>query len=138
MLRRTAAALFLCALAQAAVTRVEVSERADLPLKNYERLAGKVYFAVDPKLAANHIVTDIALAPKNAQGLVEFSADFYVLRPKDPARSNGTALLEIPNRGGRGMLGTFDLAARGEDLSGDPLVFDQGFTLVWIGWQFDV
>lgn len=137
-MNRIAAALFSCALLQAAVTRVEVTGRADAPLKNYERVNGKVYFAVDPRLAANQIVTDLALAPKNAKGLVEFSADFYMLRPKDSSKGNGTALVEIPNRGGRGMLGTFDLAARGEDFSGDPLVFEQGFTLVWIGWQFDV
>lgn len=132
-----AAAFACCALAHAAVVRVDVTSRADLP-NGYERLVGKVYFAVDPQLPANRIITDIDLAPKNAQGLVEFSSDLYVLRPKDSAKSNGTALLEIPNRGGRGMLGTFDLAANGDDLSGDPLVFEQGFTLVWLGWQFDV
>ena len=37
---------------------------------------GKVYFALDPKLGPNRIVRDIDLAPKNAQGMVEFSADF--------------------------------------------------------------
>jgi len=40
----------------------------------YERLIGKAYFAVDPKLAANKIVADIDKAPRNAAGLVEFSA----------------------------------------------------------------
>jgi hypothetical protein len=65
-----------------------------------------------------------------------------VLHPKDPAKSNGTALLEISNRGGRGMLGMFDLN-NGRDLTkkedyGDPLLFDQGFTLVWVGWEFDI
>jgi hypothetical protein len=138
MPRRWIIATFACcALAHAAVVRVDVASRTDLP-NGYERLTGKVYFAVDPKLPANRIITDIDLAPKNAQGLVEFSSDLYVLRPKDASKSNGTALFEIPNRGGRGMMGSFDLAAGGDDLSGDPLVFDQGFTLVWLGWQFDV
>jgi hypothetical protein len=36
------------------------------------RVTGKVYFAVDPKLKANQIITDIALAPRNDKGLVEF------------------------------------------------------------------
>jgi hypothetical protein len=115
MLRRNVLTLVLAAtFAQAAVTRVEIIERTDIPLVNYERIVGRVYFAVDPKLPANQIIRDIALAPTNAKGLVEFSSDLYVLRPKDPNKSNGTALLEISNRGGKGLLGMFDLAAGGE------------------------
>src|SRR5690242_3372802 len=130
--------LLFSALAQAAVTHVELTGRTDLPRFNYERVTGKVYFAVDPKLAANRIIADIGLAPKNAAGLVEFSSDLYMLRPKDAAKGNGTALVEISNRGGRGMVGMFDMAAANDELSGDPLLFEQGFTLVWIGWEFDV
>src|SRR6266481_5379919 len=112
-------------IASAAVTRVEVTERADLPIANYERITGKVYFAVDPKLAANRIITDIDRAPRNAQGLVEFSADLFVLSPRDAAKSNGTALLEISNRGGKGMLNMFDLASsRDPNDFGDPLLFE--------------
>ncbi len=122
------------ALAHAAVTRVEIASRADLPNTNYERITGKVYFAVDPKLAANQIITDIALAPRNKKGLVEFSADLEVLRPK--TKGNGTALVEISNRGGKGMVNMFDLGGRNEP--GDSLLFDRGFTLVWIGWEFDI
>src|SRR5580693_8897137 len=102
--RILSATLLLSALASAAVTRVEVAKRTDLPVANYEQITGKVYFAVDPKLPANQIITDIDKAPKNAKGLVEFSADLYVLKPKDMTKSNGTALLEISNRGGRGMV----------------------------------
>ena len=82
MLRTAALIVFFLGLAQAAVTRVEIASRADMPNANYERIAGKVYFAVDPKLAANQIITDIALAPRNDKGMVEFSADLEVLRPK--------------------------------------------------------
>src|SRR5690242_19508070 len=98
MLRRNVLTFTLAAaLAQAAVTRVEVTERVDLPIANYERLSGKVYFAVDPKLAANQVIRDIGRAPTNAKGLVEFSSDLFVLKPKDAKKSNGTALLEISN-----------------------------------------
>jgi hypothetical protein len=132
---RTAALFFLSlALATAGVTRVDIATRADYSVPNYERLTGKVYFAVDPKLAANQIITDIALAPRNDKGLVEFSADLEVLRPK--TKGNGTALVEISNRGGKGMTNMFDLAGRNDP--GDSLLFDQGFTLVWIGWEFDI
>lgn len=143
MLRRVFAftALF-AALCQAAVTRVEVAERVDLPVNGYERIAGKVYFAVDPRLPANRSIVDIDLAPRNAAGLVEFSADLLVLRPKDAAKSNGTAFLEIANRGSSPFWGALNLgAARGmpgkQDM-GDHFMLDQGFTLVWVGWQFDI
>src|SRR5258705_346495 len=104
-------AILTITLVSGAVTRVDVTERAEYPIANYERITGKVYFAVDPKLAANKIITDIDRAPRNAKGLVEFSADLYVLRPRVSAKSNGTALLEISNRGGKGMLGMFDFAS---------------------------
>jgi hypothetical protein len=98
-----------------------------------EITSGKVYFAVDPKLAPNRIVRDLDLAPKNAQGLVEFSADFDMVRP---AKSNGTALVEVSNRGGKALANIFDFGKR-DDL-GDAFLLDQGFTLVWLGWEFDV
>src|SRR6266446_10444578 len=114
-------AVLLGSLAQAAVTRVEVADRQDLASFGYERLTGKAYFAVDPKLPANRIVADIDLAPRNPQGLVEFSSTFLVYRPKDSGRSNGTALVEISNRGGAGLIGTF---GAGND---DGFLFEQGF-----------
>jgi len=140
--RIISATLLLSGLTHAAVTRVEIAERVDLPIANYEQITGKVYFAVDPKLPNNQIIADIDKAPKNAAGLVEFSSDLVVLRPKDPAKGNGTALLEISNRGGRGMLGMFDLnngrQLQSKEDFGDPLLFEQGFTLVWVGWEFDI
>src|ERR1700726_3387436 len=144
MLRRVFAfvALFAACI-QAAVTRVEVTDRVDLPVNGHERIAGKVYFAVDPSLPANRAIVDIDLAPRNAAGLVEFSSDLLVLRPTDPAKSNGTAFLEIANRGSRPFWGALNLGTgRGsprtvQDL-GDRFMLEQGFTLVWVGWQFDV
>jgi len=128
MPRRLAVCLLLAASAAfAAVTRVDVTERSNDA--GYERIVGKVYFSVDPKLAPNRIIADIGLAPRNAEGKVEFSADLYMLRPLDPTNRNGTAFVEIPNRGGKGI-GVFDL--------GDHFLLDQGFTLVWVGWESDV
>jgi hypothetical protein len=143
MLRRILAfAAVFAALCQAAVTRVEVAERADLPINGYERIAGKVYFAVDPTLPANRAIVDIDLAPRNAAGLVEFSADLLVLRPKDASKSNGTAFLEIANRGSSPFWGALNIGAArgmpGKQNMGDHFMLDQGFTLVWVGWQFDV
>jgi hypothetical protein len=142
-IRAIAVTLLLACGSFAAVTRVEVAERTDVLDGAYERVVGKVYFAVDPKLSPNRIIADIDLAPRNAAGKVEFSADLYMLKPRDPAKSNGTALVEISNRGGKGLLGMFDLAAGSPDPRtaaefGDNFLLDQGFTLVWIGWEFDI
>jgi hypothetical protein len=151
MLRRPSALILLLACVSfAAVDRVELVERTDVlqgaifgDAGPYERIVAKVYFAVDPKLAPNRIIADIDLAPRNAEGKVEFSADLYVLKPRDPAKGNGTALVEISNRGGKGLLGMFDLASGSTDPRnppdfGDRFLLEQGFTLVWIGWEFDV
>ena len=142
--------LALPALLPAAVTAVHVIDRADVlngkPFGKtgpYEAIRARVEFAVDPRLPANRIIADIDLAPKNEQGLVEFSADLYVLKPRDPKNGNGTALVEISNRGGKGLLSTFDFA-RGAvkvdspEAFGDGFLLEQGFTLVWIAWEFDV
>lgn len=114
----------------AAVTNIELIERTDYPAGAYEHVAAKVHFAVDPKLPQNRSIADIDLAPRNAAGLVEFSADLDMLKPRDPAKANGTALVEISNRGGKSLLGVFEL--------GDHFLLDHGYTLVWIGWEFDV
>ena len=145
-------ALFLFAITAAypAVTGIEIIDRHDVlggepqgAAGTYERIVAKVHFAVDPALAQNRIVADVGLAPKNARGLVEFSSDLYILRPRDPAKGNGTAILEISNRGGKGLLGTFDFASGAADPStppqfGDSFLLKQGFTLVWVGWEADI
>lgn len=144
------AALCFAAIGQGAVRRVQVIERGEVlggrsfgKAGAYERIVGRVYFAVDPNHPANQIITDIALAPRNADGMVEFSSDFYLLKPRDAAKGNGTALYEVSNRGRKGIVGLFNLAPsvldpRSPGEFGDALLLEQGYTLVWLGWQFDV
>ena len=144
------AGLVCSSVCHAALDRIYASERSDVlggasfgSAGPYERIVGKAYFRVDPKLPANRIVRDIDLAPVNADGMVEFFADLYVLKPRDPAKGNGTVLFEVSNRGGKGMLGMFNRAKgssdpRTEEELGDRLLLDRGYTLVWLGWQFDV
>jgi hypothetical protein len=133
-----------------AVTAIHVVDRSDVldgasfgAAGPYERIVATAHFAVDPKLPANRIIADIDLAPRNEKGMVEFSADLYVLKPRDPARSNGTVLFEVSNRGGKGMLSMFNRAVSSADPRepahfGDGFLLRQGYTLVWLGWQFDV
>ncbi len=134
----------------AAVKSIEVLERTDVldgaafgATGPYERILARAHFAVDPKLAPNRIIADIDLAPRNEAGEVEFSADLYILKPRDSAKGNGTALVEISNRGGKGLLSMFDLAqgstdARAQAEFGDNFLLEHGFTMVWVGWEFDI
>ena len=134
----------------AEVTRIEVTHRADVLSGRefglagaYEKLSGTVHFAVDPTNAANQIITDIDKAPRNMDGKVEWSADFYLLKPKDAGRGNGTVFLEVGNRGGRRLLNFFNFGddAVGSDREadfGDGFLMSEGFTLLWLGWQWDV
>ncbi len=109
----------------------------------YERLAGRIHFEVDPQNSANRIIRDIGYAPLNAEGRVEFSADFYLLKPKDIEAGNGTVFLDVMNRGRKRILRYFNATAatndpRTEADFGDGFLMRHGFTLLYVGWQFDV
>jgi hypothetical protein len=149
MLKIVLALLLAAAPAYADVVRIEVKSRADVldgqafgATGPYEKLSGLIYFSIDPGNSANRIIADIDKAPRNAAGKVEFSSDFYLIKPKDPARGNGTLLYEVSNRGGKGMVAFFNRGAGGLDPTtkeqfGDGFLLDRGFTLLWVGWQFD-
>jgi hypothetical protein len=135
MLFRTLVAIVIAGGAcRGALVRVDVSDRAAISGLPYERVTGRAYFAVDPALAVNRAVADIDKAPRNSAGQVEFSADLYMLKPKSP---NGAILFEVSNRGGRGMVNLFNRASASNEF-GDRFLLDRGYTLVWLGWQFDV
>jgi hypothetical protein len=153
MLSRVLAAILFVSViwspVAAEVVRIEVTSRADLAAGKpfgstgpYEKLAGRIYFEVDPALAPNKIITDIDKAPRNARGRVEFSSDFFLIKPKQIERGNGTVLYEVSNRGGKGMLAFYNQATGSLDPTteaqmGDGFLMTQGFTLLWVGWQFD-
>lgn len=149
-LRLSILALILAAFAslnaQAKVIRIEIASRTDLAggkefglAGAYEKLVGKVFFAVDPNDPHNKTIVDVDKAPRNAQGLVEFSSDLYILRPKDLNRGNGAALFEVSNRGGRAMVRFFNRGrGAGDGEFGDGFLMRHGFTLVWVGWEFDL
>ncbi len=136
--------------AEASVTRLQIDRRETVlggkpfgAAGPYEKLIGTVHFALDPALPQNLSIVDLTLAPRNAQGLVEFSADFYLLKPVDPARGNGRVFYEAGNRGTKRILPVFQNAANASDPStaeefGNGALMQQGFSLLWMGWQWDV
>lgn len=129
------------ATASAEVVRIDIRRRDDYG--THERIIARVHYAVRPTDPANAAISDILAAPRNAAGLVEFSGDLLYFQPKDAAKARGTAFIEIVNRGRDQVLALMsdarqaDLAPENWNL-GDRFLLEQGFTVAFIGWQFDV
>jgi hypothetical protein len=67
----------------------------------YETLAGRVFGELDPNDPLNAIIQDIQLAPRNANGKVEYTATFFIVKPIDMSKASGLLWHDVPNRGGR-------------------------------------
>ncbi|MEQ1946176.1 MAG: alpha/beta hydrolase domain-containing protein [Bryobacteraceae bacterium] len=151
-LRHVFIAIFTAMIAAAPsfgeVTKIEIASRTDVQAGQafgstgaYEKLVGKVYFSIDPKNPHNFAIVDGDKAPRNAKGRVEFGADVYILAPKDRAKGNGVLLLDVVNRGRKNVLQNLQLGGgsrTNDDDYGDGFLLRQGYTLAWVGWQFDV
>jgi len=138
---------FFASSADAHVTRVEILSHADIQdgrafglAGAYERIIGRVYFAVNPENIHNRPIVDLDKAPRNAQGEVEFSADLYLFKPKDMAKGNNAVLFEVSNRGGKGILRLVNGGNTSDPNNefGDGFLLREGYTIAWLGWQFDV
>jgi len=136
--------------AQAEVTAFDVQARQAPALEGRvfgergvaEKLTGVATISLDPADPRNAGITDLALAPRDAQGRVTARADVVILRPAKP---NGTLIVEAPNRG-RKLIGTVvdgggipnsSRLEKAED-AGNGFLLSQGYTLAWVGWQGDV
>ena len=85
-----------------AVTSIDINERGPYAggmtfgdIGAYEQLDGTVHFAVDPASPANSLITDLELAPRNQAGLVEFSADFRILKPVDLQKGSHKLFFDV-------------------------------------------
>lgn len=107
----------------------------------YEQIDGTVVFSVDPDHPANRNIVDLRLAPANAQGRVEFRADFSLVAPKDLSRGNGRLIVDVPNRGNKLVGGHFHQVVvttpEDRDKPGDGFLCHRGFSFLSIGWQWD-
>ncbi len=93
---------------EARVTRIAVNTPLDpdpalttgapFPIK---RITGRAFGELDPRDSRNSIIQDIQLAPRNANGNVEYQATFQLIVPSDPANMSGLMWHDVPNRGGR-------------------------------------
>jgi len=116
---------------RAEVLQVIVDSRtpfaADVPDKvgPYERIRGRVVYALDPNHEANKAIVDLSRAATNGEGFVEFYADFEIIAPVDRSLAKRTVLYDINNRGRRlwGM---------------QPFFLRHGYVTVSSGWIAEV
>jgi hypothetical protein len=123
-----AAVIGLVHSARAEIRRLVVDKTEALEPDGYEKLTGRAYGEVDPRLPLNAIITDLDRAPRNARGLVEYSGTFTILKPVDMSKASGVLLYFVPNRGRINLTGGAFLADARR----------RGHVLVASGWQGDL
>jgi len=131
--RRAAAAIALglgvlaaAGRADAQVTRLEITAREPMPATPgvaipYELIRGRIHGDVDPKDRHNAIIQDVALAPRNARGRVEYVATFALAAPIDPSKASGVLVYSVVNRG-----------------NGAATASPDGHVMLVSGWQGDL
>ncbi|RYU97093.1 alpha/beta hydrolase domain-containing protein [Emticicia agri] len=90
----------------------------------YQRLTGRAFGEVNPADTHNTIIQDIALAPRNERGMVEYEMEFIMLKPLDLNKSNHLLFYNVPNRG--------------NVFGADTTLMKRGYIYLWSGWQGDI
>jgi len=127
-----------------AVERTPFAEGHSFPGTGaYEKVAGRVRFAVDPTQRAQADIVDIDKAPQDAGGLVHFTADFMLLKPVNVANGNRRLFFDWANRGNKRCLQFFNDAPGSNDPTtlahaGNGFLMRRGYTVVWLAWQGDL
>jgi hypothetical protein len=102
----------------ARVTRIIIDRTAALANQTpgevpYQTLTGRAFGELDPNDPHNVLITDIALAPRNLNGKVEYVASFFIVKPVDMSNASGLMWHDVPNRGGRITISA-DLRTQGD------------------------
>jgi len=132
-----------------AITELDITKRTSFAsgesfgdVGPYELLEGTAYYAVSPTHPRNQGITDLDLAPTNASGMVEFTADFAMLQPVNPDRGNRRILFDVVNRGRKTALTLNSVPTATDPMApleaGNGYLMRRGYTVVWAGWQADV
>lgn len=121
--------------------RLQVTDTAEGPHPGFDYVRAVAHLAFDPAAPADAGVADLALAPRGTDGRVRAESDVRLLRPRDGG--NGRLLVVVPNRG---MVMGVPLSLDGDPMrllgdepdAGDGFLLRRGWTVAWIGWQWDV
>jgi hypothetical protein len=133
------------------VLRLEITERLSNifggesfgEVGPYERLTGWAQLDLDPNHPMNDSISNLALAPREADGRVRYKVDVCIIRPIDLDRGNGWLFYEVVNRGTKRALQRINGARPNnfplerEDV-GTGFLLRNGFTIAWSGWQGDL
>ena len=109
----------------------------------YERITGIAKAEVDPTDRRNAVIVDIGLAPRNSRGNVEYSFNFYILKPVDLSKGAHRVMYEPPNRGGKTWTALGRVSGGGDDpasitnptVLANSFLMPRGYTMVWSGWE---
>ena len=106
----------------------------------YEKLRGRAYGELDPGDPRNAVITDLARAPRNARGRVEYAMDIFILKPMDLSKGNHELILDFNNRGSLRVAALNDAPASNNPTTaaqaGSGFVMNLGYTVVGNGWDF--
>jgi hypothetical protein len=135
---------------EAGITRIQIITRESPTFGGYswpgvgpyEKIVGKAFGEVDPTDPKNALIVDIALAPRNARGNVEYAFDFYILKPIDLTKGAHKVMYEPPNRGAK-QWANFGRVTGGNDpgsitdinVLANAFLMPRGYTMVWSGWD---
>ncbi len=109
----------------------------------YERVKGTFRGELDPGDPRNKVIVNLDKAPRNAAGRVEYEADFFILRPADPARGSRKILFDVTNRGRQYAhwvlmdARTVRNDPRAIEDAGNGLLLRRGYVIVSSGWDPD-
>jgi len=109
----------------------------------YERLKGRIHFGINPFDSTYADIVDLDKAPRNANGMVECTADLFILRPADAAMGNRRLFFDYGNRGNKRCLQYFcDAPGSNDPLTlehaGNAFLFRRGYTVAWVAWEGDL
>ena len=131
-------------LAHSRVTRLDITSREPAfggrsfgDVGAYEILLGTATAVADPNAPLNAGIVDLENAPRNADGLVEYTFEVDILKPVDITRGNDVLAYEINNRGRNIVFGYFHEAGSGyaAENAGSEFLMNQGYTYVSSGWM---
>ena len=141
-------AMLSVGVAEARIIRIEITSvesptfegRTFGSVGPYEKLRGKAYGEVDPTDPHNAVIIDIELAPRNANGKVDYSMDIFILKPVDLRRGNHKVFLDMNNRGNMLVLRLNDVAPTNNPTTaadaGSGFIMNLGYSVVANGWDF--
>ena len=119
------------AQAAAEVVGIEIASReafagdVEGKIGPYERIRGRVIYALDPEHPANHRIVDLDMATADDENRVVFYADFEIIAPVDLSLAQPTVLYNINNRGRRTW-------------GSEPFLLGRGYVTVSSGWIAEV